>query len=156
MMPNRKDIMNKERLEKILKIRKIRNNLDNLNITLEEKEILRKTLNYYENELNLEIERSNNNIEEYDNYDIPNENQEIKIPEDDSINKYKEYAIIDNNNLLSNVENLINNITNFNLSEDDNKIILNCLKEYCLYLKELEIKKQNSDNYLKEELNITK
>lgn len=142
--------MNKESLEIILKIRKIRNNLDNLNITLEEKEILRRTLNYYENELYLEIERNNNNIEEYKTYDVPNQEQEIKIPTDNSLNKYKEYSIIDNNNLLLNVENLINNIPKLNLDEEDNIIILNCLKEYCLYLKQLEITKENNQEILKE------
>ena len=132
-------------LETILKIREIRNNLPNLDLSLETKELLRKSLNFYENELDIEIARSNNNIDEFTKEGIEHD-EKIIIPLEENSNKYQEYTNIKDIDLLDNIKYLINNIDKLN----NNKIILNALKEYCLYLEQLNIKKINSEKFLED------
>lgn len=130
---------NKKMLDTILKIRDIRNNLSNFNIKEEEKEILRKTLNYYEDMLNLDITRNNNN-----NFDV------VEIPLEENTTRYKEFVFVPDNKTLEILNGIESSISNINLNEDEIKVLLSSLKEYCLYLEQVNMMRKNNLETLNE------
>ena len=135
---------NNERLETILKIREKRKDFDNLNLSSEEKEVLKRALNYYEHELDLEIARMNNEIIELENMEIQSNNKQVIVPSDNDDSKYKEYADIYKIDINSIVNSLYNKL--------DDSIMLKSLKEYCLSLQELNNIKKNNQEEFKEYL----
>ena len=139
---------NKKRLEEILKIRELRNNLNNLSISMEEKEILRRSFNYYENLLNLDIVKTNLNKEELDNYEIENDLERLSVPIEYSLNKYFEYVKVLDNAIIEIINKLNCNLETLNLNNKDKKVILNSIKEYSLYIKQVnQMKKSNQELY---------
>ncbi|MBQ8892099.1 MAG: hypothetical protein IJ068_04525 [Bacilli bacterium] len=131
---------NKKRLEDILKIRELRSNLDNLNLTGAEKEVLRRSFNYYENLLNLDIVRTNLNKEELDSMDIKNDIEVVSVPVENSSNKYTEYASVSESEVISIINKLCNEL--------DEKVTLTSLKEYCNYLMQVKLlQKSNQELY---------
>ena len=135
---------NNKRLEIILKIREKRNELDILNLTNEEKEVLRRSLNYYEQELDLNIARANNDIIELDDMGIKSDNSKTIVPKDESNLIYKEYANIYKIDINSTINSLLNKI--------DDSILLNSLKEYALSLQQLNAIRENNQEEFKEYL----
>lgn len=144
---------NKKMLENILKIREIRTNLKNLNISDLEKEVLRRSLNFFEDELNLDIIRNNLNKEEYDSENIPNDIEIINVPVEENTNRYNEYANVLDNYIISIINDITNSIDNLNLDNNEIIIILKSLKEYSDYLKNLILVKNNNKNIYNEVIN---
>ena len=139
---------NKEILNNILKIRDIRNNLSTLNLNDKEKEILRKALNYYEDSLNLDITRNNLNKNEFTEYGINNDIEEVIVPVEENTNRYHEFALVQDNEIISIITNISDNINNIDLDTNYIILILKSLKEYSEYLKSLEVtKKSNQELY---------
>ena len=124
---------NKERLEILLKVRELRNNLNVSNFTEKEKEVLRRSYNYYEDLLNLDIVRTNLNKDELDDMDVKND---IDVPIEASENKYQEYANLNNEEIIT-IINQLSDLVN-------DKVILNALMEYCTYL--VQVKKMQENN----------
>ena len=139
---------NKKMLETILKIREIRNNLKKLDIKDVEKEVLRKSFNYYEDLLNLDITRNNLNKSEFDSQNIPNDIEVIDVPIDVNSNKYDEFTSVDEKDIPSVVDKLCDSFDSLSLKSDEMVIVLKALKEYSEYLQELSlIQKNNQDLY---------
>ena len=138
---------NNEKIEKILKVRKIRDNLDNYNLTNEEKEVLKKSLNLYEEEIDVEIAKLNNvNRELYE--EGINENIDIvNVPTEKNTSKYKEYASIYKLDIVNIVNSLLEKIVNNEILNDEKQVILLSLKNYLKSLEYLEILKQNNEHY---------
>ena len=144
MMQSEEIMDNNKRLEIILKIRDIRKKINELNITIEEKEVLRKSLNYYENMLDLDIARSNLNKDELDNEDILNDIVKVDVPVEEDIYRYQEFIKINDSNIIKIIDNISNIIENLELNKDDIVVLLNSLKEYSIYLNQLAIEKQHN------------
>ena len=143
--------MNSEKkLEEIIKIREIRNNLVNLDIVDNEKEILRRSLNYYENVLNLDITKKNSNIEEYMEQGIETHEKIVSIPLDDSAFKYQEFTKVEDNNIKIIINNLTNDLITINLDKDSIIVILNSLKEYSVYLEQVNRMRQSNKEIYEE------
>ena len=137
---------NNERLETILKIREIRNKLDSLNCTNEEKEIIRLSLNYYEEDLDIEIARFNKEIKVLEEEGITSNNKEVNVPIEEANNKYKEYANSYSFNISEVLSKLLNELNNKEeLKSFEKEIILKSLKEYCLYLERLQSLRKNNE-----------
>ncbi|MBR3661406.1 MAG: hypothetical protein IKN63_05885 [Bacilli bacterium] len=135
-------------LKELESLRLTRNNISNLDISLQEKEILRKSLNYYENMLYLDITRNNNNLEEFMEHDIESNNQYVSIPKDDNVLKYQEYVKIDDCKETEIINNLINDLITIDIDKDSIVIILKSLKEYSLYLEQVDrMQKSNKEIY---------
>ena len=141
---------NKKMLDEILKIRDIRNDLVNFNIKEEEKEVLRRSLNYYEDLLNLDITRNNLNKIEFENEGIENNIEVIDIPLEMNTNRYNEFIKVDDKELISIIDNLSNSITNLNLNYDLKIVLLKSLKEYSFYLHDLNLKRQSNQELYNE------
>ena len=139
---------NKKRLEDILKIRDLRSNLNNLNLTSEEKEVLRRSFNYYENLLNLDIVRTNLNKEELDSMDIQNDIEVVNVPVENNIDKYKEYANVDETSVIDIVNKLCNEL--------DERVALTSLKEYCNYLMQVKLMQKSNQGIYDEIFNKSK
>ena len=137
---------NNERIEKILKVRKIRDNLDNNNFTNEEKEVLKKSLNLYEEELDIEIAKLNNIFTELNDEGI-SKNEIINVPVDKNTSKYKEYANIYNLDIKNIIDSLLEKINNIDLYNEEKQIILLSLKNYFKSLEHLETLKHNNEHY---------
>ena len=144
MMQSEEIMDNNKRLEIILKIRDIRKKINELNITIEEKEVLRKSLNYYENMLDLDIARSNLNKDELDYEDILNDIVKVDVPVEEDIYRYQEFIKINDSNIIKIIDNISNIIENLELNKDDIVVLLNSLKEYSIYLNQLAIEKQHN------------
>ena len=127
---------NKERLEILLKVRELRNNLNVSNFTEKEKEVLRRSYNYYEDLLNLDIVRTNLNKDELDDMDVKNDIEVVDVPIEASENKYQEYANLNNEEIIT-IINQLSDLVN-------DKVILNALMEYCTYL--VQVKKMQENN----------
>ena len=127
---------NKERLEILLKVRELRNDLNNLNFTNEEKEVLRRSYNYYESLLNLDIVRTNLNKEELDSMDVQNDIDVVEVPLDKNVNKYQEYSKLNDEEVITIVSKLSDTL--------NDKVALNALMEYCTYLGQVKLMKQNN------------
>ena len=139
---------NKELLNMILKIRDIRTNLVNLNLNDKEKEILRQSLNYYEDELNLDITRNNLNKYEFDEQEISNDIEIVDIPIEKNTTKYVEFAKVNSDELIPLISNISNAVNTLGLDINEVVIILKSLKEYSEYLKQMELtRKNNQDLY---------
>ena len=150
MMQSEVKMNSKEMLDKILKVREVRNNLTDLNISLEEKEILRRCLNHYENYLNLSITTNNLNKEELEENDIPNDIEPISIPIEENTTKYNEFAKLNDNNLIDLIKQIDNSLKDLDLSKEDYIILLKSLKEYSLYLEQLALEKINNKDLFDE------
>jgi len=144
---------NKKMLNDILKIRDIRNNLINLNLQNNEKEVLRKSLNYYEDLLNLDITRNNLNATEFIEQGIPSDIEVVDIPIEENTTRYIEITKLNDNELISTINNLSSSISNLDLDNNDVIVILKSLKEYSEYLKELSLKKQKNNEIYNEIIN---
>ena len=131
---------NNERFETIIAIRERRITLDGMELSKEEKEILRRSLNFYEQQLDNEIAIDNNNITELENMDIDSNNMKIKVPVEESDFKYKQYADIYKIN--------INEVINSLLTKLKDTVMLKCLKQYALSIKELnEVHERNKEEF---------
>ena len=141
MMRNKGDIMNNnERFETIIAIRERRTTLDSMELSKEEKEILRRSLNFYEQQLDNEIAMTNNNIKVLEEMDIKSNENKIKVPVEESDFKYKEYADI---NKID-----INDVINSLLTKLKDTVMLKCLKQYALSIKELnEVHERNKEEF---------
>ena len=135
---------NNKRLEIILKIREKRELLDSMELSKEEKEILRRSLNFYEHELDVEIAKTNNEITELESMDIESNETRIKIPSEDSNYKYKEYANI--------YQIDINEAINSLLTKLNDSLMLTSLKEYAKSIQELNTIHENNKEEFKEYL----
>ena len=135
---------NKELLNIILKIREIRNNLVNLNLNDKEKEILRKSLNYYEDLLNLDITRNNLNKNELEEQGIDNDIEIVDIPTSENTIRYQEFAKVNDTELVNIITNISNVINALGLDNNQIVVILKSLKEYSEYLKQLELNRKNN------------
>ena len=144
---------NKKMLNDILKIRDIRNNLINLNLQNNEKEVLRKSLNYYEDLLNLDITRNNLNATEFIEQGIPSDIEVVDIPIEENTTRYIEITKLNDNELISTIDTLSSSISNLELDNNDVIVILKSLKEYSEYLKELSLKKQKNNEIYNEIIN---
>ena len=140
---------NNKRLEFILEIRKIREKLNTIPFTKEEKEVLKQSLNFYEGELDLEIARMNHEITHLEEEGIVSSNKKVEVPLDEVSSRYKEYANIQQINIPNVVSSLLSSISEKGeLSSLEQQILLISLKEYCKYLEQLEqTKKNNLENY---------
>ena len=139
---------NKKMLEIILQIREIRNNLVNLNLNKEEKEVLRRSLNYYEDLLNLDITRNNLTHEELENENIENDIEIVKVPTEENSNRYQEFSNLKEDELISLINKINESLNNLEIDINDKKVILNSLKEYCLYKEQISLmKKSNREVY---------
>ena len=139
---------NKKMLEIILQIREIRNNLVNLNLNKEEKEVLRRSLNYYEDLLNLDITRNNLTHEELEDENIENDIEVVKVPTEENSNRYQEFSNLKEDELISLINKINESLNNLEIDINDKKVILNSLKEYCLYKEQISLmKKSNREVY---------
>ena len=139
---------NKKMLEIILQIREIRNNLVNLNLNKEEKEVLRRSLNYYEDLLNLDITRNNLTHEELENENIENDIEIVKVPIEENSNRYQEFSNLKEDELISLINKINESLNNLEIDINDKKVILNSLKEYFLYKEQISLmKKSNREVY---------
>ena len=139
---------NKKMLEIILQIREIRNNLVNLNLNKEEKEVLRRSLNYYEDLLNLDITRNNLTHEELENENIENDIEIVKVPTEENSNRYQEFSNLKEDELISLINKINESLNNLEIDINDKKVILNSLKEYFLYKEQISLmKKSNREVY---------
>lgn len=146
---------NKERLENILKIRSIRNKIELLNLNLEEKEILKRSLNYLEDDLNLEIIVSNRNIDELMDENIDHD-EKVNVPIEENSNRNHEYAVIDELNLNNIIDNLYNQIDSLELDSIEQFVILKSLQSYCTYLEQVKNMKQSGNAIYQEEFGKSK
>lgn len=135
-------------LEELEILRATRRNISNLDIALSEKEILRRSLNYYENLLHLDITRNNLNIEEFQEHGIESSNSYVSIPMEEDTTKYQEFAKVEDSNIIEVINNLTNDLITIDLDKDSIMIILKSLKEYSLYLEQINrSKKSNQEIY---------
>lgn len=135
---------NNKRLETILKIREIRNKIANLDVSLEEKEVLKRSLNLYEDNLDYDIARENNNIIEFQEQGIESNQNQVLVPLEENTSRYKEYATLKELDLGDIIDLVISKISKIDvLNEKDKELILISLKNYCIYLNELEIKRKH-------------
>ena len=135
---------NNKRLEMIMKIRESRSILDNMQLSNEEKEVLRRALNYYEQKLDNEIASANNDIIELDDMGIKSNNQRIVVPKEKVDSKYKEYANIYQINITETINSLLNQLRDV--------AMLASLKEYALSLQQLNNVRENNQEEFKEYL----
>ena len=135
---------NNKRLETIMKIRESREALDSMNISNSEKEVLRRSLNFYEQKLDNEIASANNNIVELEEMDIKSNNQRIVVPKEKIDSKYKEYANIYQINITDTINSLLNQLRDTTM--------LASLKEYALSLQQLNNVRENNQEEFKEYL----
>ncbi len=135
---------NNKRLEMIMKIRESRSILDNMQLSNEEKEVLRRALNYYEQKLDNEIASANNDIIELDDMGIKSNNQRIVVPKEKVDSKYKEYANIYQINITETINSLLNQLRDV--------AMLASLKEYALSLQQLNNVRENNEEEFKEYL----
>jgi len=139
--------MNNERIETILKIREIRNGIDSLQLSDIEKEILKVTLNNYEDMLILDVERTNNDSNFLDELEV-NHDDKVIVPVEKETLRYKKYADINDSVILDHLNNIEDIFDKINISDDKKRIILKSFKEYCLYLEQVSMmKKSNSEIY---------
>ena len=138
---------NNELLERILKVREVRNNLDNNNFSNEEKEVLKKSLNLYEEELDVEIAKMNNTSIELNEEGIISDKEIINVPIEENTSRYKEYYDIYKLDIKNIINSLLEKINNIDLLNDEKQIILLSLKNYFKSLEHLEILKQNNEHY---------
>ena len=135
---------NNKRLETIMKIRESREILDSMDLTNSEKEVLRRSLNFYEQKLDNEIASANNNIVELEEMDIKSNNQKIVVPKEKIDSKYKEYANIYQINITDTINSLLNQLRDTTM--------LASLKEYALSLQQLNNVRENNQEEFKEYL----
>ena len=135
---------NNKRLEMIMKIRESRSILDNMQLSNEEKEVLSRALNYYEQKLDNEIASANNDIIELDDMGIKSNNQRIVVPKEKVDSKYKEYANIYQINITETINSLLNQLGDV--------AMLASLKEYALSLQQLNNVRENNQEEFKEYL----
>ena len=135
---------NNKRLETIMKIRESREILDSMDLTNSEKEVLRRSLNFYEQKLDNEIASANNNIVELEEMDIKSNNQKIVVPKEKIDSKYKEYANIQQINITDTINSLLNQLRDTTM--------LASLKEYALSLQQLNNVRENNQEEFKEYL----
>lgn len=135
---------NNKRLETIMKIRESREILDSMDLTNSEKEVLRRSLNFYEQKLDNEIASANNNIVELEEMDIKSNNQRIVVPKEKIDSKYKEYANIYQINITDTINSLLNQLRDTTM--------LASLKEYALSLQQLNNVRENNQEEFKEYL----
>lgn len=135
---------NNKRLEMIMKIRESREALDSMDLTNSEKEVLRRSLNFYEQKLDNEIAYANNNIVELDEMGIKSNNQKIVVPKEKIDSKYKEYANIYQINITETINSLLNQLRDV--------AMLASLKEYALSLQQLNNVRENNQEEFKEYL----
>ena len=137
---------NNERLEVILKIRDIRNSLPNMNLLKEEKEIIKLSLNLYEEELDVEIAKINNTNNELKEEGIDINENIIDIPIEENTSKYLEYANIYNLDIINIINNLLIKLDNDSeLFKNNKQVVLKSLKNYLLYIEQIDIIKKNSE-----------
>ena len=135
---------NNKNLENILMIREIRNNLESMNITNEEKEVLRRSLNYYEEELDIEIQRNSNNNKLLYEEKIKGNVEYIDVPVDGDSKRYIEFASINESLLNEIINSFYDKIDNLDLDIRKKGIILKSLRDYCDYLKQLSLERENN------------
>ena len=135
---------NNKRLEIIMKIRESREALDRMDLTNSEKEVLRRSLNFYEQKLDNEIAHANNNIVELEEMGIKSNNQKIVVPKEKIDSKYKEYANIYQINITETINSLLNQLRD--------TAMLASLKEYALSLQQLNNVRDNYQEEFKEYL----
>ena len=135
---------NNKRLEMIMKIRESREALDIMDLTNSEKEVLRRSLNFYEQKLDNEIASANNDIIELDDMGIKSNNQRIVVPKEKVDSKYKEYANIYQINITETINSLLNQLRDV--------AMLASLKEYALSLQQLNNVRENNQEEFKEYL----
>lgn len=131
---------NNKRLEIIMKIRERRDIIEKMTLSNEEKEIIRRSLNFYEQKLDNEIAKTNNNITELEEMDISSNEMRIKVPVEDSQIKYKEFANIYHIDINSVISSLLDKLRD--------SILLTSIREYALSLKELnDIHDKNKEEF---------
>jgi len=122
-----------EMLEKLKKVRNIRNGLGELDLDNYEKEVLRKCLNYYEDNLILDLTRSNNIANILDSNNMKHDIELVEIPKDNESSRYKEYANVSDLQVNEYLNRLSDNVFNIDISIDLKVILLNAIKDYCIY-----------------------
>ena len=143
---------NKERLMEISLIREIRRKLGNFSISNEAKALALKVINDYEYNLELDIQRSNNNKKLLDEEGLENNIELVDVFPDPNYPDYQElkkiYLNDDLNTYYIYLNEIINNISNYNLSKNEEKVFFKSLKEYTKFLSKLYlIRKNNQENY---------
>ena len=154
-MVNRELMKNKDRLERIEVIREVRRKLGNFNFQNEEKSIILKSLNDYENTLTIDITRSINNIKEFETLGISHDIEVINVPIDINKPTYPEFANLYINESLelsiTRLGNLINQISYLDIFDDEKRVLLESLKEYSNYLRLLVQKRENNKKLYEDE-----
>lgn len=143
---------NKERLMEISLIREIRRKLGNFSISNEAKALALKVINDYEYNLELDIQRSNNNKKLLDEEGLENNIELVDVFPDPNYPDYQElkkiYLNDDLNTYYIYLNEIIYNISNYNLSKNEEKVFFKSLKEYTKFLSKLYlIRKNNQENY---------
>lgn len=151
MMPNKGEKMktrNEQMLEKILMIRKIKNNYDAFKFPAKDENIIfLEALNDFENELKLEIAKQNNNIDLQIEDNIMPNNKKVTIPIETNKPIFLEYKI-DKPYSINQKKEILNNLVTIlaNKRLDEIKIIYEALKRYAEIL---EIEQKRQENYAK-------
>ena len=137
-----------EKLENLQKVRNIRNGLGELDLDNFEKEVLRKCLNYYEDNLILDLTRSNNIANILDSNDMKHDIELVEIPKDNNSSRYKEYANVSDLQINEYLNRLSDSVYNIDVSNDLKVILLNAIKDYCIYKEQVKVQvKTNQEIY---------
>ena len=137
-----------EKLENLQKVRNIRNGLGKLDLDNFEKEVLRKCLNYYEDNLILDLTRSNNIANILDSNDMKHDIELVEIPKDNNSSRYKEYANVSDLQINEYLNRLSDSVYNIDVSNDLKVILLNAIKDYCIYKEQVKAQvKTNQEIY---------
>ena len=101
------------------------------------KEVLRISLNHYEDDLILYITKSNANAKYLDDNNIKHDIEVVEVPKDEESSRNKLFMEIDNNNIDSYIDKLSDSFDKIELSDKEKVLILKALKEYCIYLEQV-------------------
>ena len=137
---------NKERLNEILIIRDLRRNLMNFDISNEEKAIILRALNEYEERLGFDIQESIKNKEILEDMNIKSDIDVVKIPIDENRPSYNELVNIrigiSFHDIVLKIQDILSNETLFNIDTSSKKVLLSSLKEYCRSIQNLKLERE--------------
>lgn len=136
---------NSERVEEILLVRKLRNNLDELNMTIYEKAISLRALDDYEIKLLNDIETSHNNANLMEELNFIHDIERVEVPIEYDRKKYPELlevGLVDPYEVkISTLKTLVDKL---DISKTEIVVLLKALKEHCRMLENLKLIKENN------------